>query len=99
MYRRRPVPRPPSFADHCQRHVRMITVPDLGALPLTPGSTTRRWRMRARKFRAGLVLLAVTALGVTAGSGPAAAADYERRLNGTFASGTLDPWWAGSGTT
>jgi len=55
--------------------------------------------MRVRKFRAGLALLAATALGVTAGSGPAAAADYERLLNGTFASGTLDPWWAGAGTS
>jgi len=55
--------------------------------------------MRARKFRAGLVLLAVTALGLTAGSVPASAADYERLLNGTFASGTLDPWWAGAGTS
>jgi endoglucanase len=55
--------------------------------------------MRARKSRTGLALLAAVALGVGTGSVPASAADYERLLNGTFSSGTLDPWWAGSGTT
>ncbi|WP_326958841.1 glycoside hydrolase family 9 protein [Amycolatopsis sp. NBC_01286] len=55
--------------------------------------------MRATKSRAGLVLLAAVALGVTAAAVPAAAADYERVLNGTFSGGTLDPWWAGAGTT
>ncbi|GAB3891013.1 glycoside hydrolase family 9 protein [Kibdelosporangium lantanae] len=54
--------------------------------------------MRSRKFHAG-ALLAAAALGVTAAAVPASAADYERLLNGTFASGSLDPWWAGSGTT
>ena len=55
--------------------------------------------MRARKLRAGPALLVAVALGLTGGTAPAAAADYERLLNGTFSSGTLDPWWAGSGTT
>jgi endoglucanase len=55
--------------------------------------------MRAGKFHAGWALLAVATLGLTAAAVPAAAADYERLLNGTFASGTVDPWWAGSGTT
>ncbi|RSM44574.1 endoglucanase [Amycolatopsis balhimycina DSM 5908] len=55
--------------------------------------------MRARKLRTGLALLAAAALGLTAGSVPASAADYERLLNGTFSGGTIDPWWAGSGTT
>jgi endoglucanase len=53
--------------------------------------------MRSRKFHTGVVLLAAAALTVT--SGPASAADYERLLNGSFSSGTIDPWWAGAGTT
>ncbi|WP_318307107.1 glycoside hydrolase family 9 protein [Amycolatopsis solani] len=52
--------------------------------------------MRAKKT---LAVLAAAVLGLTAGAVPAAAADYERLLNGTFDSGSADPWWAGSGTT
>ncbi|WP_439379148.1 glycoside hydrolase family 9 protein [Amycolatopsis lexingtonensis] len=52
--------------------------------------------MRARKI---LAVLAAAVLGLTAGAVPASAADYERLLNGTFDSGSADPWWAGSGTT
>ncbi|RSD16822.1 glycoside hydrolase family 9 protein [Amycolatopsis eburnea] len=52
--------------------------------------------MRARTT---LAVLAAAVLGLTAGAVPAAAADYERLLNGTFDSGSADPWWAGSGTT
>ena len=55
--------------------------------------------MRARKFRAGLALLSAVTLGLTAYAVPASAVDYERLLNGDFSSGTLDPWWAGAGTT
>ncbi|MBE1493345.1 endoglucanase [Amycolatopsis lexingtonensis] len=52
--------------------------------------------MRARKITA---VLAAAVLGLTAGAVPASAVDYERLLNGTFDSGSADPWWAGSGTT
>jgi endoglucanase len=55
--------------------------------------------MRARKLRAGPALLVAVALGLAGAAAPASAADYERLLNGTFSAGTLDPWWAGSGTT
>ncbi|SFW78901.1 glycoside hydrolase family 9 protein [Amycolatopsis australiensis] len=55
--------------------------------------------MRARKSRAGLALLTAVALGLVTGTVPASAAEYERLINGTFSSGTLDPWWAGAGTT
>ncbi|WP_372660431.1 hypothetical protein [Amycolatopsis kentuckyensis] len=48
--------------------------------------------MRARKLRAGPALLVAVALGLAGGTAPAAAADYERLLNGTFSGGTLDPW-------
>lgn len=53
--------------------------------------------MRARTVMTAV--LAAATLGLTAGAVPASAADYERLLNGTFESGTADPWWAGSGTT
>jgi endoglucanase len=52
--------------------------------------------MGLRKFRLGCAVLAV--VGLTVGAVPAAAADYERVLNGTFSSGTADPWWNGAGT-
>lgn len=52
--------------------------------------------MRARRWHG---VLAVAALGLALNAPPASAADYERLLNGTFSSGTMDPWWAGSGTT
>lgn len=49
-------------------------------------------------------LLAATLLAVLTASslqaaGSAAAADYERVLNGTFDSGAADPWWSGAGVT
>ncbi|MBP2337945.1 glycoside hydrolase family 9 protein [Saccharothrix coeruleofusca] len=32
-------------------------------------------------------------------TGTASAADYERIVNGSFSTGSLDPWWAGTGVT
>ncbi|MDQ2587735.1 glycoside hydrolase family 9 protein [Saccharothrix yanglingensis] len=52
-----------------------------------------RWR---RRTTATLALVAVS--GALA-AGTAQAADYERLINGTFSSGTADPWWAGTGVT
>ncbi|XVV01631.1 glycoside hydrolase family 9 protein [Actinosynnema sp. CA-248983] len=52
-----------------------------------------RWRRQAT------ATLAVAALAGALTSGTAHAADYERLLNGTFSSGTADPWWASAGVT
>jgi endoglucanase len=43
--------------------------------------------------RIAVVLLAM----LTATAGTAAAAEYQRVLNGTFDNGSADPWWAGAG--
>ncbi|NUS64062.1 MAG: endoglucanase [Saccharothrix sp.] len=52
-----------------------------------------RWR---RQATAALALVAVS--GALA-SGTAYAADYERLVNGTFSSGSADPWWASAGVS
>ncbi|ONI89181.1 endoglucanase [Saccharothrix sp. ALI-22-I] len=52
-----------------------------------------RWRRRAT------AALALVAVGGALASGTAHAADYERLINGTFASGSADPWWASAGVS
>ncbi|NUT93213.1 MAG: endoglucanase [Saccharothrix sp.] len=52
-----------------------------------------RWRRQAT------ATLAVAALTGALASGTAYAADYERIVNGTFSSGTADPWWSSAGVT
>ncbi|MDQ3786848.1 MAG: carbohydrate binding domain-containing protein, partial [Actinomycetota bacterium] len=51
----------------------------------------------ARRCLHATAVLAVAAATLT--TVPAHAADYERILNGTFSSGTADPWWASAGVT
>ncbi|CAM3357625.1 glycoside hydrolase family 9 protein [Kibdelosporangium persicum] len=53
----------------------------------------------ARRRRRATATLALVAITAALGTGTAQAAAYERILNGTFASGTADPWWASAGVT
>lgn len=56
------------------------------------------WR---RVLTAAFVPVALIALGAPAASSPAtipSAAEYERIVNGDFASGAADPWWNGANT-
>ncbi len=53
-------------------------------------------RSQPPRLLAATLLVALTAFPLAA---PAAAADYERVLNGAFDSGTADPWWSGAGVT
>ncbi|MEU4442874.1 glycoside hydrolase family 9 protein [Actinosynnema sp. NPDC050801] len=52
-----------------------------------------RWRRQAT------AALAVVAVSGALASGTAHAADYQRLVNGTFSSGSADPWWASAGVS
>lgn len=55
-------------------------------------------RSQPPRLLAAALLAALTAATLPA-AGTALAADYERVLNGTFDSGSADPWWSSAGVT